>query len=89
MKSLSKLVLLVVTLLFPKGLQAQAPAIPDLIRVTVDHSDNGVLIQWNPSADSDIQFYHLYKLIDPVNMTFQKIFSFGPFSGAGPHSVKC
>ncbi|RLD92518.1 MAG: hypothetical protein DRJ13_16510, partial [Bacteroidetes bacterium] len=77
MKILVKFLLLMI-ILFPSVVQAQAPAIPDLILVTVDHSDNGVLIQWNPSADSDIQFYHLYKLIDPVDMTFQKIFSFGP-----------
>ncbi|RLD94482.1 MAG: hypothetical protein DRJ29_05770 [Bacteroidetes bacterium] len=79
MKILVKFLLLMI-ILFPSVVQAQAPAIPDLILVTVDHSDNGVLIQWNPSADSDIQFYHLYKLIDPVDMTFQKIFSFGPYT---------
>ena len=77
MKILSTFILLVI-ILFPSVVQAQAPAIPDLIRVTVDHSDNGVLIQWEASEDSDIQFYHLYKLVDPVNMTFQRIFSFGP-----------
>ncbi len=71
--------LLVVILLFPKGLQAQTtPAIPHLIVVSVDHSDNGVLIQWNPSADPDIYRYHLWKLIDSENMIFQPIFSFGP-----------
>ena len=38
------------------------PDKPDLIRVTVDHADNGVLIQWEPSEDDDIMYYHLYKM---------------------------
>jgi len=50
------------------------PDIPDMIRVTVDHSDNGVLIQWEPSEDKDIEFYHLYKMND--DLAFEKVFSF-------------
>jgi len=48
--------------LFPVWVQAQVtpPAIPELIRITVDHSDNGVLIQWNPSPDTGIVFYKVY-----------------------------
>ena len=50
------------------------PDIPDLIRVTVDLSDNGVLIQWEPSADTDIEFYNLYKMNQ--DLTFLRLFSF-------------
>ena len=42
------------------------PDIPDIIRVTVDHSSGGVLIQWEPSMDDDIEFYTLYKQRDQV-----------------------
>ncbi len=66
--------LLVVMVMFPVRTQAQLPDIPDLIRVTVDHSDNGVLIQWNPSSDTDIRLYHLYKM--NAHNSFEKIFSF-------------
>jgi len=37
------------------------PDTPDLIRVTVDHSDDGVLIQWEASADTTVDLYLLYK----------------------------
>lgn len=50
-------------LLFSQG---TLPDIPDIIRVTVDHGDGGVLIQWEPSADSDIEFYTIYKQRDQV-----------------------
>ena len=53
--------------------QLEIPDRPDLIRVTVDHSDDGVLIQWEASEDDDIEFYHLYKMSD---RTGQRIFSF-------------
>ena len=53
--------------------QQDLPDKPDLIRVTVDHSDDGVLIQWEASTDNDIEFYHLYKMND---RTGQRIFSF-------------
>lgn len=42
--------------------QTDLPDIPDLIRVTVDTSDNGVLIQWEPSTDTDIEVYRIYKM---------------------------
>jgi len=54
------------------------PDIPDLIRVTVDHADNGVLVQWEPSTDPDIEFYHMYKM-NP-DQSFSKIFTFDPFT---------
>jgi hypothetical protein len=54
------------------------PDIPDLIRVTVDHSDNGVLIQWEASEDQDIEFYHLYKM--NAMQSFEKLFSFDPYT---------
>ncbi len=57
------LILLVVLLVFPVSIKAQElPDIPDIIRVTVDHSDNGVLIQWNPSTDTNIVEYNIYKM---------------------------
>jgi len=58
----------------PGRLKAQdIPDIPDIIRVTVDHADNGVLIQWEPSEDTDIEFYHLYK---QVGASFVQLFTF-------------
>ncbi len=50
--------------------QVELPDKPDIIRVTVDHADNGVLIQWEPSEDPDIEFYKLYRMI---NRTGQEI----------------
>jgi len=40
--------------------QGELPDIPDIIRVTVDHSDGGHLIQWEPSSDPDIANYRIY-----------------------------
>jgi len=62
LKTLAKPFLLVVILMLHLGVQAQVtpPSIPELIRVTVDHSDNGVLIQWNPSPDTGIVSYKVY-----------------------------
>jgi hypothetical protein len=40
--------------------QGDLPDIPDIIRVTVDHSDGGFLIQWEPSTDPDITSYRIY-----------------------------
>lgn len=54
--------------------QIVLPDVPDLIRVTVDHSDNGVLIQWEASADDSIEFYHLYKMND--EQSFDHLFTF-------------
>jgi len=72
--SKGKAMLLVGLVLLPFWVQAQLPDIPDLIRVTVDHSDNGVLIQWNPSTDTDIRFYQLYKM--DANGDFVFLFAF-------------
>jgi hypothetical protein len=72
-------VVLAVMLLIPSQLKAQDPPdIPDLIRVTVDHSDNGVLIQWEPSMDTDIEFYHLYKM--NAQQSFELLFTFDPYT---------
>lgn len=58
--------LLAILMLFPHYVPAQVelPDRPDIIRVTVDHSDNGVLIQWEPSEDPDIEYYHIYTMIN-------------------------
>ncbi len=63
------------TVLWPSALRAQQtiPDKPDLIRVTVDHADSGILIQWEASLDPDIQYYHLYKM---DGSTGQKLFTF-------------
>ncbi len=66
---------LLLILALPVGTPAQDPPdLPDLIRVTVDHADDGVLVQWQPSEDSDIAFYHLYKMNE--NQAFERLFSF-------------
>jgi fibronectin type 3 domain-containing protein len=67
------LILLVIMVMIPVSTRAQMilPDIPDLIRVTVDHSDNGILIQWNPSTDTGIVTYNVYTR-NPDN-TFQKL----------------
>lgn len=78
--STARVVFMAAALLLSLGLMAQdRPDIPDLIRVTVDHADNGVLIQWESSEDTDIQYYHLYKY-DPNQLAFVKIFSFDPYT---------
>jgi len=52
--------ILAILVLFPVTTRAQLPDVPDIIRVTVDHSDNGILIQWSPSTDTGIAFYNVY-----------------------------
>jgi gliding motility-associated-like protein len=74
--SKAKALLLVCLVLLPFWAQAQLPDIPDLIRVTVDHSDNGVLIQWEASDDTNIRFYQLYKM--DANGDFIFLFGFMP-----------
>jgi gliding motility-associated-like protein len=59
-------------------LKAQLPDIPDLIRITVDHSDDGVLIQWEASTSTNIRNYHIYKRINPVD--FVKMFTLDPYT---------
>ncbi len=54
--------------------QGDPPDVPDLIRVTVEHDISGVLIQWEPSEDDDIEFYILYKMND--ELSFDSIQSF-------------
>lgn len=62
--------LLAYMLLFPGGLLGQeTPDIPDIIRVTVDHADNGVLIQWEPSEDNDIRTYHIWRMLPDLSFT--------------------
>ncbi|MCK5137628.1 MAG: gliding motility-associated C-terminal domain-containing protein [Bacteroidales bacterium] len=68
-------VLLLTLLLVCPGMvfaESDLPDKPEIICVTVDHSDDGVLIQWKPSEDSDIEFYHIYKM---TNRTGQKLFT--------------
>jgi len=65
---LSLILLLVCPVMVFAG--SDLPEKPEIIRVTVDHSDDGVLIQWNPAGDADIEFYHIYKMI---SRTGQKI----------------
>jgi gliding motility-associated-like protein len=36
------------------------PDIPDLIRVSVDHANNGVWIEWEASEDTTVDLYKLY-----------------------------
>jgi len=55
--------------------QGDLPDIPDLIRVTVEHDISGVLIQWEPSEDTDIEFYHLYKMNDQLSFEWLRSFS--------------
>lgn len=73
----SLLLLLVMMVMFTISTQAQElPDIPDIIRVTVDHADNGVLIQWEPSTDTAIMYYHLYRRIPGSAPTFTYLFGF-------------
>jgi gliding motility-associated-like protein len=53
--------------------QLELPDKPDLIRVTVNHSTNGVLIEWEASTDTTVDLYHIYRM---NNGTGTKIFSF-------------
>jgi len=69
--------LAVLLCLFPLRTAAQdLPDIPDLIVVTVDHSDNGVLIRWEPSTDTGIAFYELWRR-NP-DQTFTLLLTFSP-----------
>lgn len=60
--------ILALLFLFPITLRSQVdlPDIPDIRRVTVDHSDSGILIQWESSDDTDIEFYNIYRQQDQV-----------------------
>lgn len=62
-------------LLFPALLDAQEkPDIPDLVRVTVMHDSEAVLIEWNASESPGVIYYHLYKMNDQLE--FEKIETF-------------
>lgn len=52
----------------------ETPGIPDIIRVSVDHMSDGVQIEWEPSEDDSIKYYHLYKM-NP-DQSFTREFSF-------------
>lgn len=60
---------------FESRAQGDPPAVPDLIRVTVEHDVSGVLIQWEPSEDTDIEFYHLYYMTDDQDFVLIRSFS--------------
>ena len=72
-----RILILAVLMPFHHALFAQGvlPDIPDIIRVTVDHTDNGFLIQWEPSTDSDIASYRIYS---KNNLVFEYIASVPP-----------
>lgn len=53
--------IMLVTLPFRLVAQQDLPGTPDIIRVTIDHSDNGVLVQWEPSTDTTVDLYHIYR----------------------------
>lgn len=66
----TRAVLVVMILLFSMRTQAQVtPDIPDIIRVTVDHADNGILIEWEPSEENDIRSYHIWWTSDGITFT--------------------
>jgi len=69
---LRSVILLIFSIMCPLTGSAQEdlPDKPDMIRVTVDHVDNGVLIQWEASTNNDIEWYHIYNVI---NRTGHKI----------------
>lgn len=71
--------MLAASLFVPGRLQAQVtPDIPDIIRVTVDHSDNGVLIQWEPSTDTGIIAYEVWW--QNPDLSFSQLASVDPFT---------
>ncbi|MCP4311852.1 MAG: hypothetical protein GY790_11360 [Bacteroidetes bacterium] len=55
---------LLVLFLLPAGIFAQGdlPDTPHLIRVTVDHADDGVLIQWEASKDTTVDMYYIWQM---------------------------
>ena len=62
LKFIFQTLLLAGMFLFHAGAQAQdLPDIPRLIRVTVDHSDDGVLIEWEASTSPNIRSYLIYE----------------------------
>lgn len=89
LKFIFQTLLLAGMLLFHAGAQAQiTPDIPDIIRVTLDHSDNGVVIEWEPSTDTGILSYHIWwrnvdlsfselDMVDPATFSYKHMSS-GP-----------
>ncbi len=77
-----RFICLFLSILVPAAAAAQGalPDLPDLIRVTVQHgdpfdpADDSVLIQWEPSEDPDIEYYHLYKMNE--DRAFVRLFTF-------------
>lgn len=70
--------LLWLILLLPAPVHAQTPDIPDLVRVTMVHSDLSVLLEWEHSSSPDIVNYHVYKMNS--SLAFEKIASLDPDS---------
>jgi len=68
--------------LLPVAAQQDLPDTPDLIRVTVDHDDNGVLIEWEPSQDPGVDLYYMYRMTDG---TGTRIFVFSDSTYAYKH----
>ncbi|MEN8157443.1 MAG: gliding motility-associated C-terminal domain-containing protein [Bacteroidota bacterium] len=66
----------VLSMLFFPGISRapqDIPDKPDMIRVTVEHADNGVLIQWEASTDSDISSYLLYKMSNGTGVLIDSV----------------
>jgi len=42
--------------------QGDKPDIPDMIRVTVDHESEGVLVEWEASVDPTVDLYQMYSM---------------------------
>lgn len=63
---LRPIMILVISVFYPFTGYAQEdlPDKPDMVRVTVDSADNGVLVQWEASTDNDIEWYHIYNIIN-------------------------
>lgn len=53
--------------------QEDRPDIPDMIRVTVVHENDGVLIEWQASTDTTVDLYQMYRM---NNGTGTPIFTF-------------
>lgn len=53
--------------------QGDKPDTPDMIRVTVDHASDGVLIEWEASEDTTVDLYQMYSM---DNGTGTPIFTF-------------
>ncbi len=64
-RALRNLVLLISGLLLLSAqikAQGDRPDIPDMIRVTVVHENDGVLIEWEASTDTTVDLYQMYRM---------------------------